>query len=136
MKYQQQQLDVGQPNPGNEVVVRGSGAVTPFNAGDAVAAACDMYPGPIPSSWKARLGKSAKQLLEDGFDPPSICAALYMAIRRARPDMAESFVVEIAQAKTGVIWSWSEYRQFLVTLARDANPELDTIHRALEEYFA
>ncbi len=117
-------------------VQRASGEVTPFNAGDAIAAVADMYPGPIPSSWRARMGKSAKQLLDDGFDPPTVCAALFVAVRRARPDLAESFAVEIQQARTGVLWNWAEYRAFLAGMARQANPELDTIHQALEEYFA
>lgn len=117
---------------GQQLILRGSGEETPFNAGDAVAVTCDLYRLPIPGAWRARLGKAAKGLLEDGFDPNTVCAALLCSVKRARPDMAPVFAVEISQARAGQEWSWREYRAAL----KDARgPELSPLYAMLKEAF-
>lgn len=116
-------------------IVRGSGETTPFNAGDVLAAVCEMYPGPIPRSHRARLGKAAKELLEDGFEPQTVCAAVLQAVRMARPGMAADFALEMQNAKLGVSSTWSEYRVSLARLNDSQRPEVQAIYRVLEGAF-
>jgi len=117
-------------------VVRQNGSVTPFNAGDAIAAVVDMYGMPIPRSLKARMGKDAKELLEDGFDPNTVCAAMLWAVKLARPHLVPSLALEMQSAQHGVLGTFPEYQGYLRQLNRQQKPELSSIRTALEEAFA
>jgi hypothetical protein len=112
-------------------VQRRDGGVTPFGAGDAMAAVCDMHPGPIPSSIRARLGKAAKELLGDGFPPQVVCAAMLTAVRMSRPGLVQTFALELSNASMGISPNWREYRDGLHRLSRSTDPELSSIYSVL-----
>lgn len=118
-----------------EGVVRSDGRTTPFNAGDAMAAVVEMYALPIPSSFKARLGKAAKELLEDGFSPAVVVSAMLSALRLARPHLVQSLAVEIQAASHGQLGNFLEYRTWLQRLNKESNPELRSIYDTLKEGF-
>lgn len=118
-------------------IVRKSGAMTPFNAADAVAATVDLCRERqimLPTTFRARLGKAAKACLEGGASPEMTVAALFVAVRRARPDLVENILVEMQAAAQG---EWLGYREFqqilrssseLVKAQRSAHP-LDEMTR-------
>lgn len=116
-------------------VVRADGSVTPFNAGDAVAAVAELYGRPIPRSFRARIGKDAKELLEDGFDPNIVCAAMLAALKLARPNLVPSIALEMHSAAEGDLLTFDQYRSDLRRLNSERNPALRRIHQALEEAF-
>lgn len=116
-------------------VERADGSVTPFNAGDAVAAVVDMYGLPIPREFRARIGKAAKELLEDGFEPNIVCAAMLWAIKLARPHLVANFALEMQSAQHGVLGTFPEYQGYLQRLNRESTPELSSIRNALKEAF-
>jgi hypothetical protein len=114
-------------------IERANGTTTPFNAGDAVAVVADRYGHPIPGSWRARLGKAAKELLEDGFDPNTVCAAMYASIRRARPDLTISLAMEIQNARTGQTMTMTEWRNALYAVREESAPEVSKVYLTLKE---
>lgn len=116
-------------------VTRADGSITPFNAGDAVAAVVDMYGLPIPRSFKARIGKSAKELLEDGFEPNVVCAAMLWAIKLARPHLVENLALEMQSAQHGVLGTFPEYQGYLQRLNRQQDPGMESIRTALKGAF-
>lgn len=97
-------------------VVRANGAVTPFNAGDAVAAAvnvCQADGIPLAPSIRARMGKGAKALLESNFPPAVVVSACVVAIRTGWFGSVESIGQEIAVAKAGKRIRRDQYQQAL-----------------------
>ena len=116
-------------------VVRADGSVTPFNAGDATAAVVDMYGLPIPREIKARIGKAAKELLEDGFEPNTVCAAMLWAVKLARPHLVSSLALEMQSAQHGVLGTFPEYQSYLRKMNHEQKPELTSIRNALKEAF-
>lgn len=123
------------PEKLSEGVVRKNGELTPFNAGDAVAAVCDLYGSPIPSSIKPRLGKAAKGLLEDGFHPSVICRALLLAVRKGRPDLVDQFALDVQNADKGEYLTWDRYQQEIKSYNRSQRADLEPIRRALRKEF-
>lgn len=78
-------------------VVRRDGTVTPFNAGDAVAAVmdlCRLDDIRVPPRLRARLGRTAKECLEDGYKPEEVVTAMVQALRRGRVDLTEQMLLE------------------------------------------
>lgn len=116
-------------------VTRADGTVTPFNAGDALAAVIDMYGLPIPREIKARIGKAAKELLEDGFEPNVVCAAMLWAVKLARPHLVPSLALEMQSAQHGVLGTFPEYQSYLRRLNHEQNPALTSIREALKGAF-
>ena len=119
----------------SEGVVRRDGTVTPFNAGDALAAVLDMYAQPVPRQHVARLGKAAKELLEDGFDPQTVCRAMLLALLRARVDLTATIALEIQNATGGRHLSWLTYQSELAVYNREGRPP-SVIRSALLKEFA
>ena len=117
-----------------EVVVRKNGSVTAYNAGDVIAAVVVAADTPVPPIFKARMGRDAKALLEAGFDPPTVCAACLCALRASRPHLVQTFANDIALAKRGYVWTWSNYRRFLEKQALTTMP--DAVLEAMKDYFA
>ena len=113
--------------------MRADGSVTPFNAGDAVAAVSDMYGLPMLPSWKARLGKDAKLLLENDFPPNVIVVAMLTALQMARPHMVQAFAVEFQNEAAGKAMDWGDYRRRLHEVGRGNNPGRQKIFNALQE---
>jgi len=103
-------------------VARKDGTTTPFNAGDALAAVLDMYAQPVPRQHVARLGKAAKELLEDGFDPQTTCQAMLLALLRARVDLTTTIALEIQNAHGGRHLSWTAYQNELAVYNRQGKP--------------
>lgn len=48
----------------------------------------------IPSALRARLGKSAKALLADGFTPEQVVTGLAQSVKRGRVDLTENLIME------------------------------------------
>lgn len=119
-------------------IVRKSGEVTPFNAGDAMARVMEVYNDPIPRRDRPRLGKAAKELLEDGFAPDVVCLALLRALYRSRIDLCERFAMEVQNAAKGNHLSYAEDRTRLEALSRQRRWESsnDPITTALREEVA
>lgn len=103
-------------------IVRKSGQVTPFNAGDAVGAAVDVCADmgfPVAPSVKARIGKGAKGLIDAGFDPQVVTSAMVVAIRTGWFGSVETIAQEMVVAGSGSRIGRAEYQQVLaVTAAR------------------
>jgi hypothetical protein len=106
------------PEKLSEGVARKSGEVTPFNAGDALAAVIDAYGSPIPRRLTPRFGKAAKELLEDGFTPPIVCGALLRALYRSRVDLVDQYAMELQNASKGEHLSYAEDRTRLEAFNR------------------
>jgi hypothetical protein len=97
-------------------VTRADGSTTPFNAGDAIAAVSDLCSAQgvrVPPTLRARLGKSAKVCLADGFDPEIVVAALFLAARRGRVSLVEEILLDLQWAKSGQHLGPIEYRKAL-----------------------
>jgi len=108
-------------------ITRKDGSVTPFNAADAVAAVCDAaaeHGIHIPPTLRARAGKTAKQLLEDGFSAPQVVTAMVIAIRRGRVDLIEQVALDVQAAGAG--WSMSPKQYYR---------ELDDLRELASSYF-
>jgi hypothetical protein len=83
-------------------VERRDGSVTPFNAGDAIAAVVDVCREkriPLAPSIRARLGKGAKALIEADFPPEIVVSACVVAVRTGWFGSVESIAQEIVVAK-------------------------------------
>lgn len=116
-------------------VTRADGSVTPFNAGDAIAAIVDMYGLPMLPAWKARIGKDAKDLLDAGFPPNIVVLAGLTAVQMARPGMVQNFAVEFLNEVEGMGMDWTAYRRRLHGVGRASDPARQRIFNALEEAF-
>lgn len=125
------QMDLVPREGGQPLVERASGKPTPFNASDALKAVCEMHPVPIPSSHRARLGKAAKELLDDGFEVKFVCAAMLHAVQRARPDMVQTFALQLANASVGIAPTWRQWNDGLQRLSSASDPELSSIYNTL-----
>lgn len=122
-----------------ELIPRASGELTPFNARDALGTAIVYYGLPLPRSFKARLGKGAKELLEDGFPPNTVIAALVLCCEAGRPHLASSFAVDLTNAQAGQLWDWQKYRARLAELNHQAklanDPEAARLYDTLKGAF-
>lgn len=99
-----------------EGVVRRTGEVTPWNAGDAVAATvevCRSMGIPLAPSIRARLGRGAKALLQADFDPTIVVAAMVTAVQTCWFGSVESIAQELVVAQSGNRRSPDEYRRAL-----------------------
>lgn len=95
-------------------IVRKSGEVTPFNAGDAIAATVDVCRDmgiPVAPQVKARLGKGSKGLLEAGFPPNVVVSACVVAIRTGWFGSVETIAQEMVVAIQGGRIGRSEYQR-------------------------
>lgn len=85
---------------------RANGAVTKFNAGDAIAIVVDvlrLHEVKIPPTLRARLGRTAKACLADGFGPEEVVRALVTATRRGRVDLAEQILLDQQLTASGIL---------------------------------
>ena len=117
-------------------VVRQNGSVTPFNAGDALAAVVELYGLPMLPAWKARIGKDAKELLEADFAPNVVVVAMLTAVQMGRPHLVQNFAVEFQNSAAGVAVDWAGYRRRLHEVGRANDPGRQRIFNALQEAFA
>ena len=103
-------------------IVRASGEMTPFNAGDAIAATVDVI-GFIVPQFKARIGKHAKELLDGGCPADTVVAACVMGVRMGRPHLVQTYAQEIQNAKAGLTVDWPAYRAAIQKLNHDNKPK-------------
>lgn len=113
------------------MIVRASGEATALNAGDVMAVVMERRGRPVPSQYKARLGKGVKELLDDGFAPQILVEACLVAIRMARPHLLASYALEIQEAAAGELLTWEDYRAG-VRRMHEAHRPKTAIDRALE----
>lgn len=71
----------------------------------------------IPGRWKAMIGKQAKELLGDGFDPETILVAAVAALRRGEPHRMFWIAGDLSLAKGGALMSRAEYRSQIADAA-------------------
>lgn len=115
-------------------VARKDGTVTPFNAGDAVAATADtlaLHGVKIPPTLRARLGKAAKTCLEDGFPPDQVVAAMVVAVQRGRVGLVEEILLDLQTAKAGQYHTYREYERVLRDVAESARGADSALDRYL-----
>lgn len=127
------------PEKLNEGVVRKNGQVTPWNAGDAVAAtvdACREMGIPVAPSIRARLGKGAKALLEAGFDPAIVVAASVLAIETGWFGSVESIAQELVVASTGQRRSRNEYQRALAEVSSQLANSESVVWQTMREEMA
>jgi hypothetical protein len=106
------------PEHRNEGIVRKDGRVTPFNAGDAVAALIDIFKNEgliVVPEVRARFGKAAKALLEVEVSPEIVVAAMVAAMRTRMFGSVETIAQELMLASAGGMVGREEYRQALAT---------------------
>ena len=95
------------------------------NGGHIVKAVCDtmsVYNVPITSRARAIIGKQAKELLADGFDPETVLAASVIALRRGQPQVAHFVAQDIVLAQAGQHLSRQEYEQEIVRAKASLDP--------------
>lgn len=115
-------------------VARASGEVTPFNAGDAIAATVDVCREmgiPVAPQIKARLGKGSKGLLEAGFEPKVVVASCVHAIKTGWFGSVETIAQEMVVALAGERVGREEHKRILSQLshqiARSESPVWQTM---------
>jgi hypothetical protein len=95
-------------------VMRVGGEVTPFGAGDAIAATVDIFGVqgiPLAPQVKARLGKGAKSLLEAGFNPQLVVAACVVAVRTGWFGSVETIAQEMVVAAAGASTTRRDFQE-------------------------
>src|SRR5262249_34334600 len=120
----------------SEGVQRMSGAVTPFNAGDAVAATVDVRRElgiPVAPQIKARLGRGSKALIESGFPPNIVDAACVTAIRTGWVGSVETIAQEMAVATAGGRMARSEYQAVLAETSHKIEKNQSRVWQTMRE---
>jgi len=100
----------------NNGMVRANGEITPFNAGDAIAALsayCDAEGIILAPKTKARVGKSAKALLQAGFPPGIVVRACARAVETNWIGSVEDIAQEMQVLSVGKRMSRAQYRESL-----------------------
>ena len=117
-------------------LVRKDGTVSPFNAGDAIAAivdVCQLNEIPLAPQVRARLGKGAKALLESGFKPDIVVAAGVTAVRAGWFGSIETIAQEMVVAKAGQSLSRQEYRSSIGLVAKRIETGESEVWRMLRQ---
>jgi hypothetical protein len=124
------------PEKLSEGVVRRNGEVTPWNAGDAVAATVDFCRTrgiPLAPSIRARLGKAAKALLESDFPPNVVVASCVVAIRTGWFGSVETIAQEMAVAQAGERMTRQAYVQAMHETSREMEHSESEVWKTLRE---
>lgn len=113
-----------EPLPGMELNERpqsGDAARPQITASTILSAALDTLAlhnvTAIPGRWKAMVGRQAKELLGDGFDPETILVAAVAALRRGEPHRMFWIAGDLSLAKGGALMSRDEYRSQIADAA-------------------
>jgi hypothetical protein len=120
-------------------IVRKSGEVTLFNAGDAIAATVDLCREmgiPVAPQVKARLGKGAKALLEADFSPRIVVASCVHAIRTGWFGSVETIAQEMVVALSGSRVGRAEHQQVLAALSHEMDRRDSPIWQTMREEMA
>lgn len=102
------------PERRNEGITRKNGEVTPWNAGDILAAVVEAFSEmgiPIASRHRAIIGKQAKELLADGFDPHTLILAAAISLKRMEPQNLHFIAGDLVMARGGVRMTRREYER-------------------------
>jgi hypothetical protein len=86
-------------------LTRSDGSITPFNAGDAVAAIVDtlrLHGVKLPPAWRGILGRQTKALLDDDYPPEEVVAAGVIAIRRGAPQLIQFIAGDMSLVRAGI----------------------------------
>lgn len=95
------------------------------NAGEIVGAMVDtlrVYNVPVTGRAKGMIGRQAKELLVDGFEPDVILAASVLALRRGEPQNMHFIAQDIVLMQAGQLLSRKDYRDELGRAAAQLNP--------------
>lgn len=127
------------PEKLSDGLVRKSGEVTPFNAGDAIAATADVFNlqgVPLAPSIRARLGKGAKALLDASFPPQIVVAACVVAVRTGWFGSVESIAQEMVVAGSGQKATRDEYRTALAEVSEGIKREKSRVWQIMRDELA
>jgi len=97
-----------------EGVTRRNGEITPYNAGDVVAAITSIFAEqgiPLAGRFRGMMGRHAKDLLESGFDYSTVVVAGVMACKRGVPQHMTFIAQDLVMARAGVKMSRREYER-------------------------
>jgi hypothetical protein len=120
-------------------IVRKSGEVTAFNAGDVIAATVDLCREmgvPLAPQVKARLGKGSKGLIEAGFPPNIVVSACVVAIRTGWFGSVETIAQEMVVAAAGSRIGRAEYQQVLAATATRISKADSPVWQTMREEMA
>ena len=120
-------------------IVRKSGEITPFNAGDAVAATVDVCREmgiPVAPSIKARLGKGAKALLDADFGPDVVVASCVHAIKTGWFGSVESIAQEMVVALSGERVGRDEHKRILAELSHQMDQRESRVWQIMRDEMA
>lgn len=120
-------------------IVRKSGEVTPFNAGDAIAATvelCREIGIPVAPQVKARLGKASKGLVDAGFPPTVVVSACVVAIKTGWFGSVESIAQEMVVAQAGERMARSEYQRALAETHHQVSRSESPVWQMMREEMA
>ena len=136
----QQRLDGMEDSaPSTEVAVRSCGEVTKAVTGaDVVAAVVDtmrLHDVPIPGSFKARIGKHAKELLADGYDADTVLTAALIAIRRGEPGAVPGIALDLKLATSGQHMTRQDSRREVATVKATLDPVKRGFSEALDRIY-
>jgi hypothetical protein len=98
----------------NEGLVRRNGEITPYNAGDVVAAVVDIFAEqgiPLAGRFRGMLGRHAKDLLDSGFDYFTVVTAAVMAFKRGVPQHTTFIAQDLVMARAGAKMTRAEYER-------------------------
>lgn len=127
------------PDVIHDGIVRKSGEVTPFNAGDAVAATVDVCKAlgfPVAPQIKARVGKGAKALLEADFSPRIVVASCVHAIKTGWFGSVESIAQEMVVALSGERVGRDEHKRILAELSHQMDRRDSLVWQTMREEMA
>lgn len=104
------------PEKLDDGIVRKSGEITPYNAGDVVAAVVEIFAEqgiPLSGRFRGMLGRAAKDLLESGFDYFTVVTASVMAVKRGAPQNTIFIAQDLVMMRAGVKMTRREYERAL-----------------------
>lgn len=95
-------------------MVRKSGEITPYNAGDVVAAVVSIFAElnvPLSGRYRGMIGRHAKDLLDSGFDYSTVVVASVMACKRGVPQHLTFIAQDLVMARAGARMTRREYER-------------------------
>ena len=98
----------------NDGIVRKSGELTPYNAGDVIATIVEIFREqgiPLAGRFRGMMGRHAKDLLESGFDYSTVVVAGVMACKRGVPQHMTFIAQDLVMARAGAKMSRREYER-------------------------
>lgn len=113
----------------NELETLGGGEVVEVGK-HVVANVCDVAKATglkLPPAWLGVIGRNAKQLFEEGFEPDMIVAAAWMSVLRGKPTLMQYIAGDLALASSGMRMSRAEYETKLAIYGAEKSQQRDLL---------